>query len=103
MSSDDAIDFYKRRALDWANDRNRQTAFFEKGWLDRFRALIEPGGTVLDLGCGPGKPTLYHASLSPDEYRALLVANDFTAIDARMEDAECGGRSVWLARRREDR
>jgi hypothetical protein len=41
--------------------------------------------------------------VSPDEYRALLVANDFAAIDARMEDAECGGRSVWLARRREDR
>jgi hypothetical protein len=65
MSSDDAIDFYKRRALDWANDRNKQTAFFEKGWLDRFRALIEPGGTVLDLGCGPGKPTLCHASCRP--------------------------------------
>ena len=46
---------------------------------------------------------LYHASLAPDEYRAVLAANDFAVIDARMEDADCGGRSVWLAQRREDR
>jgi 16S rRNA G1207 methylase RsmC len=50
---------------------------------------------VLDLGCGPGKPTLYHASLSPDEYRALLVANDFAAIDARMEANAAAVRSGW--------
>jgi SAM-dependent methyltransferase len=203
MGSDDAIGFYKRRALDWVNDRNKQAAFFEKGWLDRFCGVIAPHGTILDLGCGSGKPMaayliargfgvhgvdatpamvalaqadfpaqqwsigdmrelslgrafdavlawdsffhlafddqrrmfpifrahakpgaplmftsgprhgeaigslygepLHHASLAPDEYRALLSANDFAVIDARMEDPECGGRSVWLAQRLEDR
>jgi trans-aconitate methyltransferase len=28
----------------------------EKAWLDRFLALVEPGGTVLDVGCGMGEP-----------------------------------------------
>jgi SAM-dependent methyltransferase len=49
-----------------------------------------------------GEP-LYHASLAPDEYRALLAANGFTVIDARMNDPDCGGHSIWLARRAEDR
>jgi SAM-dependent methyltransferase len=56
MSSDRIIDFYERRALEWVSDRSRPGRFFEKGWLDRFCALIKPGGTILDLGCGPGKP-----------------------------------------------
>jgi SAM-dependent methyltransferase len=48
-----------------------------------------------------GEP-LYHASLDPAEYRALLAANDFTVVDTRLEDADCGGHSVWLAQRVED-
>ena len=49
-----------------------------------------------------GEP-LYHASLAPDEYRALLAANGFAVVDARMNDSDCGGHSIWLARRAEDR
>jgi SAM-dependent methyltransferase len=203
MSADAIIDLYERHALAWVGDRSRQTQFFEKDWLDRFAALVTLGGTVLDLGCGPGGPMaahliaqgfdlygvdssptmislcresfperrwivadmrtlalgqqfsgvmawdsffhlsfddqramfpifrahaapgapllftsgprhgeaigklrgepLYHASLDPAEYRALLAANDFTIVDQRMEDPDCGGHSVWLARRGEDR
>jgi SAM-dependent methyltransferase len=46
---------------------------------------------------------LYHASLAPDEYRALLAANDFQVTAEQMEDTGCGGHSVWLAQRMEDR
>ena len=56
MSSDRVIDFYERRARDWVGDRSRQKVFFEKSSLDRYAALAKPGGTILDLGCGPGKP-----------------------------------------------
>lgn len=197
------VGLYERHALEWAGDRSRQTQFFEKAWLDRLAALVPPGGTVLDLGCGFGKPMaayligrgfdicgvdssptmislcrrdfperqwivadmralalerrfaaimawdsffhlapddqrlmfpifrahsapgapllftsgprygeaigslhgepLYHASLDPTEYRALLAANEFAVIAERMEDPECGGHSVWLARRNEYR
>jgi SAM-dependent methyltransferase len=190
---------YERHALEWAGDRGRQTHFLEKSWFDRFIALARPGGTILDLGCGFGKPiaayliaqgfevcgvdssptmisrcrkdhpqrewrvadmrtlalgrrfdgvlawdsffhlnfddqrrmfsvfrahaapgaplmftsgprhgeaigelrgeALYHASLDPEEYRALLAANDFDVIDQKAEDPDCGGHTVWLARR----
>ena len=42
---------------------------------------------------------LYHASLAPDEYRALLAAHNFSVVAEKMEDSECGGHSVWLAQR----
>lgn len=202
MSAGKIIDLYERHAHEWVGDRSRQRQFFEKGWLDRFAALVPPGGTILDVGCGPGKPMaayliaqgfdvygvdssptmislardnfperewlvadmrrlalgrtfdgvmawdsffhldfddqarmfpvfrahakpgapllftsgprhgeaigsfrgepLYHASLSPDEYRALFAANGFALVGEKMEDLDCGGHSVWLARRRQD-
>ena len=37
-------------------DAERPRLLHEKGWLDRFLDLIEPGGRVLDLGCGGGEP-----------------------------------------------
>lgn len=203
MPSNKIIEHYERRALDWVGERSRQRVFFEKAWLDRFVALIAGGGTVLDLGCGPGKPMaayllsrglgvcgvdssptmislcrqnfpdrewivgdmralalgrrfagvlawdsffhldfddqrhmfavfaahaapgaplllftsgprhgeaigslygepLYHASLAPDEYRALLAANGFAVVAERMQDGDCGAHSVWLAQRARD-
>lgn len=201
--SDRIVGLYERQALAWAADRRRQTKLFEQSWLDRFLAPVPPGATILDLGCGFGKPIaayliaqgfdvvgvdssptmislcrndfpdrqwitadmrtlalgetfagilawdsffhlsfddqrrmfpvfaahaapgapllftsgprhgeaignlhgepLYHASLDPAEYRALLAGHGFTVVDARMEDADCGGHSIWLARRAEDR
>ena len=45
-----------------------------------------------------GEP-LYSASLAPDEYRHLLTENGFEVVDVRFDDPECGGATVWLARR----
>ena len=64
-----------------------------------FTSGPEHGEAIGDLH---GEP-LYHASLAPEEYRALLAGAGFTVVHARMNDADCGGRSVWLARRAEDR
>jgi SAM-dependent methyltransferase len=50
------------------------------------------------LGCFEGE-VLHHASLSPEEYRDLLEAHGFAVVDHRAEDPECGGHTVWLARR----
>jgi len=44
---------------------------------------------------------LCHTSLAPEEYRTLFAANGFTEVAERMEDPDCGGHSVWLARRGE--
>jgi len=45
-----------------------------------------------------GEP-LYHASLEPDEYRALLAARGFHVLRHVAGDAHCGGRTIWLAQR----
>ena len=40
---------------------------------------------------------LYHASLSPAEYRLLLASHGFEVLAHVAEDPECGGHTVWLA------
>ncbi|MFN3636804.1 MAG: class I SAM-dependent methyltransferase, partial [Rhizobium rhizophilum] len=45
---------YERHALSF--DRIRGKQLFEKPWLDRFAALLPPGGAILDIGCGSGEP-----------------------------------------------
>lgn len=50
------------------------------------------------IGSWQGEP-LYHASLNTDEYEALLATNGFEVIDHVVEDAHCGGATIWLAKR----
>ena len=52
--SDKIIDIYERRARDFDADRGR--TLFEKPWLDKFVALLPKNASVLDIGCGSGKP-----------------------------------------------
>jgi hypothetical protein len=54
------------------------------------------------IGTLEGEP-LYHASLDEAEYRLLLDHHGFDVWSHVAEDPECGGRSVWLARRRQAR
>lgn len=54
LYADDIIGLYQRHAGDWDADRGRD--LFERPWLDRFLACIEPGGAILDLGCGGAEP-----------------------------------------------
>lgn len=49
------------------------------------------------MGEVEGQP-VYHASLSPDRYRALLELHHFTELAFTPEDPDCAGHSVWLAR-----
>jgi hypothetical protein len=41
---------------------------------------------------------LYHASLAPDEYRALLAYTGFEVVAHQAEDQGCRGHTVWVAR-----
>jgi len=81
-------------------DRSDQRAMFA-----RFAAHARPGAPLLftsgpsegeAIGTFCGEP-LFHASLSPEEYRRLLDAHGFTIRDHRADDPECGGHTVWLA------
>ena len=73
-----------------------------------FRAHAAPEAALLftsgprdgvALGTYHGEP-LFHASLDPAEYRALLSANGFDVIAFVPDDETCGGHSVWLAQAR---
>jgi SAM-dependent methyltransferase len=48
------VDLYQRHADHW--DRVRGRELFEKQWLDRFLALLRPGASILDVGCGSAEP-----------------------------------------------
>lgn len=50
------------------------------------------------IGTFEGEP-LYHASLDPAEYRALLAENGFSLVAHVAEDVSCRGHTIWLARR----
>lgn len=78
--------------------------------LAQVAAHAAPGAALL-FTSGPdagetvgrlGDAALYHASLSPRDYRGLLIALGFTPVAFVPQDATCGGRSVWLARFRRD-
>jgi hypothetical protein len=80
---------------------NDQRAMFKV-----FEAHAQPGAMLMftsgpahteAIGDFEGEP-LFHASLSPDEYRSLLTAHHFEVIDFVAEDPQCGRHTVWLAR-----
>ena len=72
-----------------------------------FQAHAAPGAPLL-FSTGPrhgegigeyGGEPLYHASLAPEEYRALLKAAGFSVVDYVPDDPSCAGHTVWLAQR----
>ncbi|MGD5408177.1 class I SAM-dependent methyltransferase, partial [Xanthomonas citri pv. citri] len=67
-----------------------------------------PPGAALRVTSGPaageaigtwGGEPLYHASLDPAEYRALLGAHGFRVLAHVARDPACGDTTVWLAQR----
>lgn len=72
-----------------------------------FRAHASPQAALM-FTAGPGhgvamgtfeSEPLYHASLDPDEYRALLDENGFVVVANVVEDDACGRHTIWLAQR----
>jgi hypothetical protein len=66
----------------------------------RGAALVFTSGTTHGeaIGTYGGEP-LYHASLAPEEYLVLLNSHGFRVEAHVAEDPDCGGHTVWLARR----
>lgn len=79
----------------------------QRGMFAIFRAHAAPGAVLMftsgdsdgvAMGTFGGEP-LYHASLAPDDYRALLTEHGFVVEANVFNDAQTGGHSIWLARR----
>ena len=65
-------------------------------------------GAALMFSSGPAEgeaigelfgDALYHASLSQEEYRALLEQYGFVVVKMIAEDSSCAGHTIWLARK----
>lgn len=77
--SEHIVDLYERHAYAWDEQRSRPRPLMEQGWLDRFTAMIPTGGTLLDIGCGSGKPIAAH--LIAQGYALTGVDSSQTMID----------------------
>ena len=72
-----------------------------------FAAHAEPGAALMftsgwNRGVAMGEfqgERLYHASLDPDEYHALLKAHGFRTVAHKVGEREAGAGAVWLATR----
>lgn len=65
------VSLYERHAH--AFDRERGKTLFERGWLDRFRAVAGVGASILDIGCGSGEPIARYL---------VEASHDVTGIDS---------------------
>lgn len=75
--------------------------------FDVYRRHVNPGGVLMftssseageHVGEWRGEP-LYHGSLSAEAYRGGLTRVGFEVLKHRISDPDCGGATVWLARR----
>ena len=81
-------------------DQRRMVPLFRDHAADGAVLLFTSGPAHGEaVGSFEGEP-LYHGSLAPAEYRALLDENGFAVIEHAVEDPTCGGHTIWLARRR---
>jgi SAM-dependent methyltransferase len=77
----------------------------QRAMFATFRAHAAPGAALM-FTSGPAHgeaigdhagEALYHASLAPEEYRALLTGVGFDVVAFKADDPDCAGHTVWLA------
>jgi SAM-dependent methyltransferase len=77
----------------------------QRGMFKIFRQHARPKAALMftsgpragvAMGTYEGEP-LYHASLDPDEYRALLDEHGFEVVSYVPEDRTCGAHTIWVA------
>ncbi len=78
----------------------------QRGMFDVFARHAAPRAALMftsgpsegeAIGEVAGAP-VFHASLSPEDYRAALAQAGFTVVDFVPEDPACNGHTIWLAR-----
>jgi SAM-dependent methyltransferase len=80
-------------------DQRRMFGIFRQHANDGAALMFTAGPDYGEaIGTFQGRP-LYHASLARDEYESLLAAHGFRLLDHTVNDPECGGATVYLARR----
>lgn len=81
------------------DDQRRMFSIFREHAAPNAALMFTSGPSDgVAMGTFGGEP-LYHASLSPAAYRALLNENGFEIVANVFDDPQTGGHSIWLARR----
>lgn len=79
----------------------------QRAMFATFAAHLSPRGVLMftsgpeaceEIGQVEGE-TVYHASLSPEDYTALMADQGIEVLQFVPEDPTCAGHSVWLARK----
>lgn len=78
----------------------------QRAMFATFARHLHPGGLLMftsgseqgEVWSENGGERLYHASLDAAQYRRLLQAHGFQVLHHAVEDAACGGATVWIAR-----
>lgn len=79
------------------DDQRRMLDVFARHAAEGARLMFTSGPAEgVSLGTYHAE-TLYHASLSPEEYRSLLAAHGFVVDAFVADDPSCGGHTIWLA------
>jgi SAM-dependent methyltransferase len=82
------------------NDQRKMFSIFRRHAAPKAALMFTSGPSEGEaIGSYEGEP-LYHASLSQQEYRALLDREDFDVVSFAAEDQDCGGHTIWLAQLR---
>lgn len=81
-----------------AADQRAMFATFAAHAAPRSVLMFTTGTSAGEAIGAVGTAPVYHASLNPEDYRRALSAAGFEVLDQRMEDPDCAGHSVWLAR-----
>ncbi|WP_316831314.1 class I SAM-dependent methyltransferase [Pedobacter aquatilis] len=80
-------------------------AAHQPGVIVSFKAHLQAGGVLLFTsgttngeawGLNGGE-NLFHASLDTAEYKSILEKNNFSLLEHKIDDPECGYATVWLA------
>ncbi len=80
----------------------------QRAMFGTFRDHSAPGGVLLftsgvtegeEVGGNLFGDKLYHASLDTSEYAERLATHGYDVVLHRVEDPDCGGRTVWIAQR----
>lgn len=80
------------------NDQREMFNTFTSNLKNRGVLMFTSGPEAGEVWSDNGGENLYHASLSPDKYKKILKQFDFTLIDHKIDDPECGDATIWLAR-----
>lgn len=80
------------------DDQRALFALFEKHAKPGALLLFTTGDQEGEVWSDNGGQLLYHASLSPEEYKVLLHRHNFTLLNYKISDESCGNATVWLAR-----